>query len=97
MRMHADSAHAAELEEREHEIVVTGVEIEAELDDRTRLLQIRVRLLHRPYRRKLGELRDRLGFEVEDDAARNVVRDDWPTETAAISSKCRTIPRTGGL
>ena len=38
VRVHTDSACGAEFEEREHEVVVACVELEAELDDRTRLL-----------------------------------------------------------
>src|SRR5829696_3940550 len=41
----ADAADAAELEERQDQVVVAGVEIEAEGDDPARLLEIRVRLL----------------------------------------------------
>ena len=37
VRVDADAAHAAELEEREDEIVVARVQVEAELDDRPRL------------------------------------------------------------
>ena len=43
--MDADSADAAEVEEREDEVVVAGVEVEAEAGDAARLLEVVVRLL----------------------------------------------------
>ena len=47
MRVHADAAHPAQLEEREDDVVVAGVEVEARLlDDEARLMEIVVRLLH---------------------------------------------------
>ena len=49
VRVHADAARAADLEEREDEVVVAGVEVEAELDDRARLREVGVRLLHRTH------------------------------------------------
>ena len=76
VRVDADAAEAAELEEREDEVVVARVEIEAELDDRARLLEIGVRLLDRADGRDLRELRDRLRLEIEDDPRRDVVDDD---------------------
>ena len=69
VRVDAHPAHTAELEEREDEIVVARVEVEAELDDRASLLEIGVRLLHRAYSRDLDEQRDRVGLEIQDDAA----------------------------
>ena len=78
MRVHAHAAHAADLEEREDEVVVAGVEVETELDDGARLPEIGIRLLHRTHRRQLGEQRDRLGLEVQHDPRRDVVDDDRP-------------------
>src|SRR3954469_17813771 len=49
MSVNADAADAAELEEREDEVVVAGVEIEAGLpDDPPRLGEITIRLLDGP-------------------------------------------------
>ena len=45
VRVDADAADAAELEERLDEVVVAGVEVEAELDDVPRLVEVVVRLL----------------------------------------------------
>ena len=58
------------------QVVVAGVERKPELDDPSRLLEIVVCLLHGLHVRDLGELGKRLGLEVEDHAARNVVDDD---------------------
>ena len=77
VRVHAHAATSPKLEERQDQVVVSGVEIEAELDDRARLRKIRVRLLHGAHRRNLSQRRDRVGLEIEDDARRDVVDDDW--------------------
>src|SRR4029453_17443969 len=47
MRVHADTAHAAELEERQDQIVVAGVEIQSFLDDVPCLGEVVERLLDR--------------------------------------------------
>ena len=78
MRVHADAADAAELEERQDQIVVAGVEVEARLHDVLRLREIVVGLLDRADVLDLGEPRDRLGLDVDHDAARDVVDDDRP-------------------
>src|SRR5439155_7643328 len=57
------SPDAPELEEREDEVVVPGVEVEPELDDPPCLLEIVVRLLHRADVLDLAELGDRLGLD----------------------------------
>ena len=67
---------AAELEEREDEVVVARVEVEAEAGNAPRLLEVVVRLLHRADVLDLRQLGDRLGLDVDDDAAGNVVDDD---------------------
>src|SRR5262249_21282865 len=72
MRVHAHATQAAELEEREDQIVVSGVEGEAELDDRPRLLEVGVRLLHRTHVRDLRESSDGVGLEVEHDPTGDV-------------------------
>ena len=69
VRVHADAADSAELEERQDQVVVACIEVEAELDDRARLLEVVVRLLDRADVRDLRKLGDRLGLEVEHDAA----------------------------
>ncbi len=72
----ADSADAAEREEREDQVVVAGVQVEASLGNAARLVEIVVRLLDGPHVRDLRELRDRVRLDVDDDAARDVVDDD---------------------
>ena len=77
--MDTDAADAAELEEREDEVVVARVEREARLlDDPPGLLEVVVRLLDGRDRRDPGELGDRLRLDVDDDAAGDVVDDDRP-------------------
>jgi hypothetical protein len=76
--VHADAAEAAELDERQDQRVVPRIEVEAQLDDRARLLEVVVRLLDCGNGRDLGEPRDRLRFEIQDHARGDVVDDDWP-------------------
>ena len=76
VRVHAHAAPAADLEEREDQVVVAREEVEPELDDPSRLRQVVVRLLDRSHGRNLGELGDRLGLEVQDHAAGDVVDDE---------------------
>ena len=97
VRVHADAADAAELEERQDEVVVARVEIEAELDDPARLLEIVVRLLHGADVLDLGELRDRLGLEVDDHAARDVVDDDRPVRDGGDRLEVLDDPAHGRL
>jgi len=78
MRVHAHAAEPAELEEREDEVVVPRVQVEPELHDRARLLEVGIRLLDGPDRGNLREPSDRLRLKIEHDAARNVVRHDRP-------------------
>ena len=47
VRVHADAADAAELEERQDQVVVAGVEVEPGLDDVLRLREVVVGLLDR--------------------------------------------------
>src|SRR5512133_1451965 len=77
VRVHTNTADAAQLEEREDEVVVPRIEVEVGLgDDASRLGEVVIRLLDRPDGRDVGELDDRLRLEVEHDAARDVVDDD---------------------
>ena len=76
VRVHADAADAAELEERQDQVVVAGVEVEVRLDDVLRLRQVVVRLLDGANVLDLGEPRDRLGLDVDHDPAGDVVDDD---------------------
>ena len=57
MRVDADAADPADLEEREDEVVVARVEVEAGRDDVARGVEARLRLLHAAHVRDLGELR----------------------------------------
>ena len=76
VRVHADTAGAADLEERVDEVVVARVQGEAGLlDDEPRLDEIVVRLLDGSHRLDLGELRHRLRLDVDDDPAGDVVDD----------------------
>src|SRR3954447_14085649 len=76
VRMHTDPADGAELEEREDQVVVAGVEIEAEARDLPRLFEVVVRLLHGSNVLDPSQLLDRCRLDVDDDAARDVVDDD---------------------
>ena len=76
VRVHADAADAAELEERQDQVVVARVEVEAGLDDVLRLREVVVRLLDAADVLDLGQPRDRLGLDVEHDPAGDVVDDD---------------------
>ena len=68
-----------QLQERQQEVVVAGVEGELRLgEDAPSLAGIGRRLLDRRDVRDLGELRERLGLEVDDDPLRDVVDDDRP-------------------
>ena len=88
--MHADAPDRPELEEALQQHVVAGVEVEA-----------RTRRCGAPAARSgwacltardpldLGEARDRLGLDVDDDAARDVVGDQRPV------GRARRSPRSG--
>ena len=79
VRVDADPADRAQLEEREDQVVVARVEIQLRVvDDVPRLVEVVVRLLHVADGRDLGQLGDRRGLEVQDDPARDVVDDDRP-------------------
>ena len=76
--MDADPTDAADLEERQDEIVVAGVQVESRGDDVARRVDAGLRLLHAPYVVDLREPRDRRGLRLDDDARRDVVEDDGP-------------------
>src|SRR5207302_4436609 len=77
VRVHADAAKAAELEEGENEVVVPRVQVElGGVDDSARLDEVVIRLFDRTNGRDRGELDHRLRLDVDDDAARDVVHDD---------------------
>ena len=98
VRMNTDTADPAELEERQDEVVVSGVEVEVGLpDDPPRLGEIAIRLLDSPDVGDVGELDDGVGLDVDDDPPGDVVDDDGPVGDSAIARKCSTIPRAGGL
>ncbi len=63
-------------EEREDEVVVARVEVEAEAGNAPRLLEIVVRLFHRAHVLDLRKLRHRLRLDVHDGAAWDVVDDN---------------------
>ena len=93
VRVHADAADRAELEEREDDVVVAGIEVEPRFEDVASLREARVGLLHGADRRDLGEPRDRLGLDVHDDAARDVVGDDRPVARAGDRLEVSDDPR----
>src|SRR3954464_4137195 len=77
VRVHAHTTDGAELEEREHEVVVPRVEVEVGLgDDAPRLGDVVTRLLDRPDAGDLREVDDRVRLDVDHDAPRDVVKDD---------------------
>ena len=79
MRVHADAADAAELEERVDEVVVAGVEVETRLvDDPFRLRKVVVRLLDGLHCRDLRQFDDRFRLDVDGDTTGDVVDDDRP-------------------
>ena len=72
-----DDADGAEPEEGQRVRVISGVEVEPGLlRDEARLVEVVVRLLHGDDRVDLREPRDRDRLDVDDHAARDVVRDD---------------------
>src|SRR6266545_7459722 len=79
VRVNADTADAPELEEWEDEIVVPRVEVEVGFpDNATGLDEVVIRLLDRPDGRDLGQLDDRLQFDVDHHSPGDVVDDDRP-------------------
>ncbi len=68
MGVDADATNTADLEERQEQVVVAGVEVEPGRDDVPRRLDRGLRLLHRADVLDLGEPRDRLRLRVDDDA-----------------------------
>ena len=96
VRMRADAAGTADLEERKDDVVVTRVQVEPAVDDVARRIEARLRLLHRRHVLDLGQPRDRRGLGVHDDARRDVVEDDGRSVDAAIASTWATMARCGG-
>jgi hypothetical protein len=79
VRRHRHDADAAELEERERDRVVAGVEVEPRLlGDEPRLVEVVVRLLDGDDVLDLGEPRHRGGLHVDHDPRRDVVVDHRP-------------------
>ena len=79
VRVDADAADAPELQEREDQVVVARVQVEPRvLDDAARLVEVVVCLLDCFDGRDLRQLHDRLGLDIDHDAAGNVVDDDRP-------------------
>jgi hypothetical protein len=77
VRVYTNTADPTEFEKRKDQDVVASVESEVGLaDDTPSLDEVVIRLLDRPDARDLGQFDDRLGLDVDDDAARNVVDDD---------------------
>src|SRR5437660_8641043 len=67
VRVHADTAKAAELEEGENEVVVPRVQVElGSVDDSARLDEGVIRLVDRTNGRDRGELDHRLRLDVDD-------------------------------
>src|SRR2546430_10063532 len=91
VRVYTNTADSSELEEREDENVVPRVEREVRLaDDAPSLNEVVVGLLDRTDARNPGQLDDRLGLEVDDDPAGNVVDDDRPVADVEIGrASCR--------
>ena len=93
VRVDADAAGAAELEERLEQDVVAGVEVEAE--SRRCAAPRRAAACACLTARDVVDLReprDRLGLDVDDDAARDVVDDDRPVGRARDRLEVRDDP-----
>src|SRR5947207_1223748 len=98
VRVHANAADTAELEEREHEVVVPRIEVELGLgDDAARLADVVIRLFDGTDGGDLGELDDRLGLDVDHNAARNVVDDDRPVADVGDRAEVLDDPAGGRL
>src|SRR6266516_4958078 len=77
VRVYTNTADPTEFEKRKDQDVVSRVEREVGLaDDAPGLDEVVIRLLDRPDARDLGQFDDRLGLDVHDAAAGNVVDDD---------------------
>src|SRR5206468_380039 len=95
VRVHTNTADAAELEEREHEVVVPSVEVEVGVGhDAPRLGEVVIRLLDRPDGRDLGELDDRVGLDIDHDTAGDVVDDDRPV--ADVGDRTEVLDDSAG-
>ena len=75
VRVDADATDPAELEEREEQLVVARVELEPQIDDLPRLLQVVPRLLD-PHDADAGQLRECLDVDLDPRADRDVVGQD---------------------
>ena len=76
MRVDTDAADAAHFEEREDEVVISGVEVEVARDHVAGSLERGLRLLHGAHVVDPCERLDRGRLGIDDDAARDVVEDD---------------------
>src|SRR5712691_11043235 len=95
VRVDADPADSPELEKREDEIVVPGIEVKVGLpDDAARLDEVVIRLLDSADGRDLGQLDDRLGLDVDDHAAGDVVDDDRPV--ADVGDRAEVLHDSSG-
>ncbi len=98
MRVNTDAADAPELEERKDEVVVPRVEVEVGFpDNATRLDEVVIRLLDRSDGRNLGQLDDRLRFDVDHHPAGDVVDDDRPVADVGDRSEVLDDPPRGRL
>ncbi len=98
VRVDEDAAHRPQLEEREQEVVVARIEREVRLgEDPAGLAGVGRRLLDCGDVRDLGELRQRLGLEVQHDALRDVVGDDRPVGGGRDRAEVSDDPATGGF
>ncbi len=93
-----DAAPPVHAENVEQHVVVARVDANvAELAQPSRLGEVRVGLLDRDDVVDLRERRKRLGRQVHDAPARDVVHDDRQARAAATVRKCSMSPRSGGL
>src|SRR6266508_3747808 len=98
VRVHTNTADPAKLEERQDQDVVPRVEVEVGLrDDAPRLGEVVIRLLDGPDGRDPREFDDRLGLEVEDDPAGDVVDDDRPVADLGDRPEVLDDPARGRL
>src|SRR6266550_4433746 len=98
VRVDANTADSAELEEGEDQVVVPRVEIEVGLgDDAPRLGEVVIRLLDRANGRDSSELDDRLGLDVDHDAGGDVVDDDRPVADVGDGAEVLDDPARGRL
>src|SRR3954467_10394425 len=98
VRVHAHTTDGAELEERQHEVVVPRVEVEIGLgDDAPRLGDVVIRLLDRPDAGDLREVDDRFRLDFDHDAPLDVVDDDRAVADVGDRAEVLDDPTGGGL